>query len=86
MLTSRFYLGEDNSSYAECGVANTNVMQSNSENNKIVGGEETAPNEFPWQALLVVKIVDNEDKICGGSLINDQWILTAAHCLLLTPG
>ncbi|EFX82246.1 hypothetical protein DAPPUDRAFT_49162 [Daphnia pulex] len=62
-------------------------MQSNSENNKIVGGEETAPNEFPWQALIVVEIVNNnEDKMCGGSLINDQWILTAAHCLLLTSG
>jgi secreted trypsin-like serine protease len=61
-------------------------MQSNSESNKIVGGEETVPNEFPWQALIVVEIANNEDKICGGSLINDQWILTAAHCLLLTSG
>jgi secreted trypsin-like serine protease len=64
--------------YSECGVANT---KSNSDTSRIVGGEETAPNEFPWQALIKVEMTNGENVLCGGSLIADQWILTAAHCI-----
>jgi len=45
---------------------------------RIVGGTITEINEYPWQVGLVSK---NSDRVwCGGSLINDQWVLTAAHC------
>ena len=32
-------------------------------------------NEYPWQVLL-----KHTGVYCGGSLISDQWILSAAHC------
>jgi len=41
-------------------------------NTRIVGGTETKVNKYPWIALLSMG--------CGGSLIADKWILTAAHC------
>jgi len=43
---------------------------------KIVNGNETGVNEFPWQVLLLV----NGKPICGGSLISEDMVLTAGHC------
>ncbi|CAK6980425.1 uncharacterized protein LOC128354592 [Scomber scombrus] len=45
---------------------------------RIVGGEDCPPGECPWQALLL-----NEDHrgFCGGTILNEYIILTAAHCM-----
>lgn len=47
-----------------------------------VGGENSLRAAWPWMALLGFRERDgNIDWFCAGVLINDQWILTAAHCL-----
>jgi trypsin len=43
---------------------------------KIVGGEPTDIKEHPWQVALQFK----GDFSCGGSIIAQRWVLTAAHC------
>ncbi|XP_051804933.1 coagulation factor X-like isoform X2 [Acanthochromis polyacanthus] len=45
---------------------------------RIVNGEACPPGECPWQALLL-----NEDDqgFCGGTILNEYIILTAAHCM-----
>lgn len=45
----------------------------------IVGGVEAQAHEFPWQASVRRKSSDSH--FCGGSIINQRWIITAAHCM-----
>ncbi|XP_067910190.1 transmembrane protease serine 4-like isoform X2 [Heterodontus francisci] len=47
-----------------------------SASDRIVGGEDATIDEWPWQVSLQYK----KQHLCGGSIINSQWILTAAHC------
>ncbi|XP_060560620.1 chymotrypsin B-like [Ruditapes philippinarum] len=47
---------------------------------RIVGGAETKAHSWPWQVSL--QLNDNNFHFCGGTLISDQWVVTAAHCLV----
>uniref|UniRef100_A0A8D2K6J5 pancreatic elastase II n=1 Tax=Theropithecus gelada TaxID=9565 RepID=A0A8D2K6J5_THEGE len=48
---------------------------------RVVGGEEATPNSWPWQASLQYTSNGKWYHTCGGSLINNSWVLTAAHCI-----
>ncbi|MCB9079558.1 MAG: trypsin-like serine protease [Anaerolineaceae bacterium] len=49
---------------------------SDSNQPNIVGGQPADPYEYPWQALVLF-----DGYLCGGSLIDAEWVLTAAHCV-----
>ncbi|XP_051764025.1 coagulation factor IXb isoform X5 [Ctenopharyngodon idella] len=53
----------------------------NATNNKhrIVGGNEATPGEIPWQVVFMEKV--NKVVFCGGSLLSEEWVITAAHCV-----
>merc|ERR1712168_1050289 len=47
---------------------------------RIVGGEEASDGEFPFQVSLRSIGALGATHFCGGSIINENWIVTAAHC------
>jgi len=67
-----FEFKKGNKSFAEeCGLENPNGIE-----DRIVGGHEAAHHEWPWQVALFI----DDAWFCGGSLISDEWVMTAAHC------
>ena len=43
---------------------------------RIVGGYEAVPGSWPWAAYLKWR----GEYTCGGTLLGDQWVLSAGHC------
>lgn len=45
---------------------------------RIIGGVEATKSDVPWQ--VAVEVIGG-GQFCGGSLIDKEWVLTAAHCV-----
>ncbi|XP_035730813.1 proclotting enzyme-like [Vespa mandarinia] len=58
---------------SQCGAKNGNQDQE-----RIVGGQNADPGEWPWISALF----NAGRQFCGGSLIDDKHVLTAAHCVV----
>ncbi|GJQ88284.1 hypothetical protein Trydic_g3765 [Trypoxylus dichotomus] len=58
-----------------CGVANDNKTR-DVDALKIIGGTVTGYHEFPWS----VQVLHKNLTVCGGTIISDLFVLTAAHC------
>ncbi|XP_069688734.1 brachyurin-like isoform X2 [Periplaneta americana] len=44
---------------------------------RITDGQTASRGQFPWQAALII----DHSRMCGGSLISVEWVLTAGQCI-----
>lgn len=66
----------------EPGVCGVNLAE------RIYGGSKTALNAYPWTVLLLTQPINGGSLVsysCGGSLISERFVLTAAHCFKELP-
>lgn len=73
------------SAQPQCGIKGNSPL--------VVGGRETVPGEIPWQVGLLditghALSAGKKEKalFCGGTLIAEKWVLTAAHCFDIGNG
>ncbi|MEO1251672.1 MAG: trypsin-like serine protease [Pseudomonadota bacterium] len=70
-LAERLY--RDEADPEDCGDEETTC--------RIVGGVLASANTYPWIAALIIDDRrTGKTSLCGGTLIAQRWLLTAAHC------
>ncbi|XP_033232030.1 uncharacterized protein LOC117183008 [Belonocnema kinseyi] len=61
---------------------------SNGLSNRITDGKDATPGQFPYQISLewsFFPLIVPYRHFCGGSVLNESWVLTAGHCLTELP-
>lgn len=61
-----------------CGTRGTSLSHPIMDPQHIVGGQQALPGDWPWQVGIARK--GSNFVYCGGTLISDQWVVSAAHC------
>ena len=70
MLNLALALGEGSLQTPACGLMPTQPAGT------IINGKEAFEGQFPWQVML-----NHGGSLCGGSIISEDWGITAAHCI-----
>ncbi len=51
---------------------------------RVLGGHEASLGQIPWQVRIEIKLdEEGNSDLCGGTIIDNQWIISASHCVEL---
>ncbi|CAF2487921.1 unnamed protein product [Rotaria sp. Silwood2] len=65
---------------SSCGCGKTDVFLTSS---RIVGGEDAMKDS--WPMIVSVRLNGTNDHSCGGTILSNSYVLTAAHCFRRIP-
>ena len=54
----------------------SNFGSKNGDEAKIVGGKTAEKNQWPFIARLTIGFDDGQESLCGGTIIDNNWVLT----------
>ena len=61
----------------QCG----NVQSIPDLSGRILGGNEAKANNYNWMVIMITELQNRKRFMCGGNIISETKILTAAHCV-----
>lgn len=69
-------------------LARSNSFSGEQAQTKVLGGRDADIRNWPWTVALVYAGTENafRGQFCGGTLISDRWVITAAHCVTNDAG
>ena len=71
-----------------CGIGKMYGQRDSDVQSRIVMGSDVELGEFPWMAVIISRTPSGDEYIenfCGGVLISDRMVLTAANCFYEYP-
>uniref|UniRef100_A0A182VR03 Peptidase S1 domain-containing protein n=1 Tax=Anopheles minimus TaxID=112268 RepID=A0A182VR03_9DIPT len=72
--------------FARCTTGKECGQRKVKEGDLILGGQKAYPGKWPWHATITHQKHTDFEVVCGGSIIDKNTILTAAHCLYTSQG
>ena len=72
LLVATLIVGSLADQQCQCGIER--------DSDKIIHGRNAKTNKYPWMTFLTMSL-PNGMAACGGTIINDRFIMTAAHCV-----
>lgn len=77
------YLRAEIQDKATCGIRSVpfDPPKNNNRISRIINGVDAPLGAYPWQVAIKVKDGQSLRQWCGGSILTDRLILTAAHCI-----
>ncbi|XP_001866118.2 brachyurin [Culex quinquefasciatus] len=76
---------EDSDQYWDRLPADLQYLRKHQPDSRIVNGQEATPGQFPYQVFVDYQR-NGGSYSCGGSILNSNHILTAAHCVWRAEG